>query len=147
MSKLRVNCFSVSLDGYGAGPDQSLQNPLGVGGEDLHQWVFPTRTFQKMFGKEDGATGPDDDFAQRGFDNVGAWILGRNMFAHSRGAWPDDGWKGWWGDNPPYHTDVFVLTHHARKPIEMAGGTTFYFVTDGIESALKQAKASAKGQD
>jgi dihydrofolate reductase len=147
MSKLRVNCFSVSLDGYGAGPDQSLENPLGVGGIDLHQWVFPTRTFQKMFGRDDGTTGPDEDFAARGFDNVGAWILGRNMFAPSRGAWPDAGWQGWWGDEPPYHTDVFVLTHHARQPIEMKGGTTFYFVTDGIESALQQARASAKGKD
>jgi dihydrofolate reductase len=147
MSKLRVNCFSVSLDGYGAGPDQSLQNPLGVGGESLHEWFFPTRTFQKMLGKEGGTTGLEEDFAQRSFDNVGAWILGRNMFAPSRGAWPDDGWKGWWGDEPPYHCDVFVLTHHAHLPIEMKGGTTFYFVTDGIESALQQAKASAKGKD
>lgn len=146
MSKLSVRSFTVSLDGYGAGPDQTIANPLGVGGEELHKWLIPTRTFQRLYGK-DGTTGPDDDFARRGFENVGAWILGRNMFAHSRGAWTDDGWKGWWGDNPPYHTDVFVLTHHARKPIEMAGGTTFYFVTDGIESALKQARASAKGQD
>jgi dihydrofolate reductase len=146
LSRLRINCFSVSVDGFGAGPGQDLENPMGVGGMDLHQWVFPTRTFQKMFGK-DGTTGPDDDFARRGFENVGAWILGRNMFGPVRGVWPDDSWKGWWGDNPPYHTDVFVLTHHARKPIEMAGGTVFYFVTDGILSALQQAKASAKDKD
>jgi dihydrofolate reductase len=147
MSKLRVNCFAVSLDGFGAGADQSLQNPLGVGGESLHEWFFPTSTFRKMLGKDGGTTGPDEDFAQRGMANLGAWILGRNMFAPTRGAWTDDGWKGWWGDNPPYHTDVFVLTHYAHKPIEMEGGTTFYFVTDGIETALRQAKASAKGLD
>jgi dihydrofolate reductase len=146
MSRLRVSCFSVSLDGYGAGPDQSLKNPLGVGGEDLHQWFLPTRTFQKMYGR-DGTTGTDDDFAARGFDNVGAWILGRNMFGPVRGDWPDDNWKGWWGDNPPYHTDVFVLTHHARKPIEMAGGTTFHFVTDGIHAALERARSAARGKD
>ena len=147
MSKLRVCCFSVSLDGFGAGPSQSLDDPLGVGGEALHEWVLPTRTFRKLFGKEAGTTGPDDDFAARGFENVGAWILGRNMFGPVRGPWPDESWKGWWGDNPPYHSDVFVLTHHARKPIEMAGGTTFHFVTDGIHSALDRARASAKGQD
>jgi dihydrofolate reductase len=146
MSRLRVSCFSVSLDGYGAGPDQSLKNPLGVGGEDLHQWFLPTRTFQKMYGR-DGTTGTDDDFAARGFDNVGAWILGRNRFGPVRGDWPDDNWKGWWGDNPPYHTDVFVLTHHARKPIEMAGGTTFHFVTDGIHAALERARSAARGKD
>ncbi|MDO9381960.1 MAG: dihydrofolate reductase family protein [Hyphomicrobiaceae bacterium] len=148
MSKLRVNSFSISLDGYGAGPDQSLSNPLGVGGPALHGWMTKTRTFhQRVLGKDGGATGPDDDFAVRGFANVGAWILGRNMFSPSRGAWPDDGWKGWWGDNPPYHTDVFVLTHHARAPIEMDGGTTFHFVTSGIDDALRLAKASANGRD
>jgi dihydrofolate reductase len=148
MSRLRVNCFSLSLDGYGAGPDQSLENPLGVGGMALHQWVFPTRTLQKvLFGKDEGTTGTDDNFAARGVDNVGAWILGRNMFGPLRGAWSDESWKGWWGDNPPYHTDVFVLTRHARKPVEMAGGTTFHFVTDGIHAALERARASTKGKD
>jgi len=148
MSRLRVNCFSLSLDGYGAGPDQSLENPLGVGGMALHQWVFPTRTLQKvLFGKDEGTTGIDDNFAARGVDNVGAWILGRNMFGPLRGAWSDESWKGWWGDNPPYHTEVFVLTRHARKPVEMAGGTTFHFVTDGIHAALERARASAKGKD
>jgi dihydrofolate reductase len=147
MSKLRVNCFALSFDGYGAGPNQSLDNPLGEGGEGLHGWFLPTRTFRKMFGKEDGETGTDDDFAMRGMDNIGAWILGRNMFAASRGPWPDDGWQGWWGDTPPYHTDVFVLTHHARAPIKMAGGTTFHFVTDGIHAALDRAMASANGKD
>jgi dihydrofolate reductase len=147
MSKLRVCCFGLSLDGYGAGPDQSLENPLGVGGPGLHEWVFPTRTFRKIFGKEGGTTGVDDDFAARGFANFGAWILGRNMFGPIRGPWPDDAWKGWWGDNPPYHVPVFVLTHHARAPIEMAGGTTFHFVTDGIEAALKRATAAAAGKD
>lgn len=147
MSKLRVCCFSLSLDGFGAGPNQDKENPLGVGGEALHEWVFPTRTFHKIFGKEGGATGPDNDFAARGFENIGAWILGRNMFGPIRGDWGDESWKGWWGDNPPYHTDVFVLTHHARKPVAMEGGTTFHFVTDGFGSALDQAKASAKGKD
>jgi dihydrofolate reductase len=148
MSKLRVNCFSMSLDGYGAGPDQSLENPLGVGGPTLHTWLLPTRTLRRhLFGADDGATGIDDDFAARGFENVGAWILGRNMFGPVRGEWPDENWKGWWGDNPPYHTDVFVLTNHARAPIEMDGGTTFRFVTSGIEDALRLAKASANGRD
>jgi dihydrofolate reductase len=147
MSRLRVNCFSISLDGFGAGPNQSLENPLGVGGEDLHQWIFPTRTFQKLYGKGEGTTGVSDELAARSFDNVGAWILGRNMFGPVRGGWPDESWKGWWGDNPPYHNDVFVLTHHARKPIEMAGGTTFHFVTDGIHAALERARAAANGKD
>jgi dihydrofolate reductase len=147
MTKVRVNSFGVSLDGFGAGPDQSLDNPLGVGGPQLHEWFYPTRTFQKMFGQERGETGPDDEFAARGMENLGAWILGRNMFGPVRGAWPDESWKGWWGDVPPYHTDVFVLTHHARKPIEMEGGTVFHFVTDGAGSALERAKASAKGKD
>jgi dihydrofolate reductase len=148
MSKLRVQCFSLSLDGYGAGPDQSLENPLGVGGMGLHQWVFPTRTLQKiLFGKAGGTTGIDDDFVARGFANLGAWILGRNMFGPIRGPWPDETWKGWWGDEPPYHCPVFVLTHHARAPIEMQGGTTFHFVTDGIEAALRRATAAAGGKD
>ncbi|MFB9985380.1 dihydrofolate reductase family protein [Mesorhizobium kowhaii] len=147
MSKLRVNAFSLSLDGYGAGPDQDLQNPLGVGGEALHKWAFSTRTFRKMFGEEGGATGTDEDFAARSMENLGAWILGRNMFGPIRDEWPDDSWKGWWGDNPPYHVPVFVLTHHKRASFTMEGGTTFHFVTDGIHSALEQAKAAADGKD
>lgn len=147
MSKLRVNAFTLSLDGYGAGPDQDLENPLGVGGKALHKWAFTTRTFRKMFGEEGGATGTDEDFAARSFENVGAWILGRNMFGPVRGPWKDESWKGWWGDNPPYHVPVFVLTHHAREPVVMEGGTTFYFVTEGIHSALEQAKAAADGRD
>ncbi len=147
MSKLRVNCFSLSLDGFGAGPNQDLENPLGVGGFGLHKWLRATEMFQKEFGGGKGETGPDNDFAARGFENVGAWILGRNMFGPVRGEWPDESWKGWWGNNPPYHSDVFVLTHHARKPIEMQGGTTFHFVTEGIHAALDNARVSAKGKD
>ena len=147
MAKLRVNAFSVSLDGYGAGPGQSLANPMGAGGMALHQWVLGTRTFRQMFGSEGGSTGVDDEFAARGFANIGAWILGRNMFGPIRGPWPDDVWKGWWGDNPPYHVPVFVLTHHPRAPITMAGGTTFHFVTDGIHAALQRATEAAGGQD
>ncbi|WP_029919924.1 dihydrofolate reductase family protein [Nevskia soli] len=147
MSKLKVQAFSISVDGYGAGPGQNLENPLGVGGMALHEWAFATRTFQKMFGKGGGDTGIDDDFAARGFHNIGANILGRNMFGPVRGPWPDESWKGWWGDNPPYHTPVFVLTHHARAPIPMQGGTTFHFVTAGIHAALEQARAAAQGKD
>jgi dihydrofolate reductase len=148
MTRVRVEGFTLSLDGYGAGPDQDLANPLGVGGTELHQWLIPTRTFQRaLFGQDGGSTGVDDDFAARGFRNVGAWILGRNMFGPVRGPWPDDQWKGWWGDSPPYHVPVFVLTHHARAPIEMAGGTTFHFVTGGIHEALDRARAAAGGQD
>ncbi|HMC14311.1 MAG TPA: dihydrofolate reductase family protein [Albitalea sp.] len=147
MSKLRVQSFAVSIDGYGAGPNQSLQNPLGVGGMALHEWAFSTRTFQRMFGNDGGASGIDDDFAARGFANIGAWILGRNMFGPVRGPWPDDSWKGWWGNNPPYHVPVFVLTHHARESIVMEGGTTFHFVTDGIEVALQRAREAAGGKD
>ncbi len=147
MAKLRVHCFSVSLDGYGAGPDQSLENPLGVGGLSLHEWAIATRTFQKMSGKEGGTTGVDDDFVARGFAGIGAWILGRNMFGPIRGEWPDDSWKGWWGKNPPYHGPVFVLTHHPRAPIAMEGGTIFHFVTDGIHAALKRATDAANGLD
>lgn len=148
MSKLRVNCFTISLDGYGAGPNQSLENPLGVGCNDLHQWLIKTRTFQKkLFGKNEGEVGIDNDFAARGFDNIGAWILGRNMFGPIRGSWADEDWKGWWGDNPPYHTPVFVLTHHPRASIAMEGGTTFHFVTEGIHAALQRAKEAANGQD
>ena len=147
MPKLRVQSFSISLDGYGAGPDQSLENPLGVGGMALHEWFFPTRTFQLMHGNGDGMTGIDDDFAARGFANIGAWIMGRNMFGPIRGPWPDESWKGWWGDTPPYHTPVFVLTHHAREPVTMNGGTTFHFVTDGIHRALERARVAANGRD
>jgi len=148
MSKVRVASFSVSMDGFGAGPAQSLEQPLGRGGEALHGWVFPTRTFQRMlFGKESGSTGPDDDFAASGFDNLGAWILGRNMFGPIRGDWPDESWKGWWGDNPPYHCPVFVLTHHPRASITMEGGTTFHFVPDGIHAALQRAREAANGLD
>jgi len=147
MSRLRVASFSISLDGYGAGPNQSVDNPLGVGGLALHQWAFATRTFQKTLGSTGGATGVDDDFAARGFSNIGAWIIGRNMFGPIRGDWPDDKWKGWWGDNPPYHVPVFVLSHHPRASITMAGGTTFHFVTDGIQAALKRAKEAANGLD
>jgi dihydrofolate reductase len=148
MSKVRVESFTISLDGYGAGPDQDIDNPLGVGGEELHQWAFPTRTFQqKVLGGQDGTTGTDNDFAERGFRNIGAWILGRNMFAPSRGAWPDLDWKGWWGDTPPYHVPVFVLTHHARPDIAMQGGTTFHFVTGGIHEALDRAREAAAGKD
>jgi dihydrofolate reductase len=148
MSKLRVAAFSVSIDGFGAGPRQSLDNPLGEGGLALHQWVFGTRTFQSIHGEEGGGSaGVDDDFAARGFSNVGAWILGRNMFGPVRGPWPDESWKGWWGANPPYHVPVFVLTRHARAPIEMEGGTVFHFVTGGIHAALQAARAAAGGQD
>jgi dihydrofolate reductase len=147
MSRLRVAAFSLSLDGFGAGPDQSRENPLGVNGMNLHQWAFRTRTFKKMFGQEGGETGVDDEFAARSFENIGAWIMGRNMFGPIRGPWPDESWKGWWGSNPPYRVPVFVLTHHARAPIPMEGGTTFHFVTDGIESALRQAQAASDGKD
>lgn len=148
MTKLRVHAFTLSLDGYGAGPRQSLENPLGVGGTSLHTWALATRTFQKMlFGKDGGTTGVDDDFAARGTANLGAWILGRNMFGPIRGAWPDETWKGWWGENPPYHCPVYVLTHFARPSIAMEGGTTFHFVTGGIREALKRAAESAGGKD
>jgi dihydrofolate reductase len=147
MSKLKVAAFSISLDGYGAGLRQDLQNPLGVRGTELHNWFFPTETFKKMTGHSGGERGVDNDIALQSFENVGAWILGRNMFGPVRGPWPDDSWKGWWGEEPPYHTPVFVLTHHARAPLEMKGGTTFYFVTEGPESALKQAKVAAAGKD
>ncbi|WP_394822968.1 dihydrofolate reductase family protein [Pendulispora albinea] len=151
MSKLRVNAFSISIDGYGAGPDQGLDNPLGVGGESLHDWMVDTRAFKRLHsestGNEVGRGGDDDDFTVRSFENVGAWILGRNMFGPVRGPWPDEEWKGWWGENPPYHVPVFVLTHHARAPITMEGGTTFHFVTDGIHAALKRATEAAQGKD
>jgi dihydrofolate reductase len=147
MPRLRVHCFAISADGFGAGPDQSLDNPLGVGGLELHEWVFPTRTFRRIHGQDGGTTGVDDDFAARGFDNIGAWIIGRNMFTPSRGAWPDDGWQGWWGDTPPYRCPVFVLTHHPRPPLVMHGGTIFHFVTDGIHAALDRAREAAGDKD
>jgi dihydrofolate reductase len=148
MSKVRVAAFSVSLDGFGAGPRQDLENPLGVRGTELHNWFFHTDIFKQMHGQGGGSTGIDNDAAAQSFDNVGAWILGRNMFGPVRGSWAmKDPWKGWWGDNPPYHTPVFVLTHHARSPLAMEGATTFHFVTDGLESALKKAKEAAHGKD
>ncbi len=147
MGKVRVAAFSVSVDGYGAGPRQDLQHPLGVRGPELFEWFFQTEAFKTMHGQDGGAKGIDNDMARQSFENVGAWILGRNMFGPIRGPWKDDSWKGWWGDTPPYHVPVFVLTHHTRAPLAMKGGTTFYFVTDGIESALRQAKEAAKGKD
>ncbi len=147
MPKVRVSSFAISIDGYGAGPDQDLQNPLGVGGNALMEWFFCTRTWQHMHGEEGGETGVDDDFAAKAMAGLGAWILGRNMFGPIRGPWPDESWKGWWGDEPPYHTPVFVLTHHPRRPLRMAGGTEFRFVTDGIRAALDQARAAAGNRD
>ncbi|NBW50744.1 MAG: dihydrofolate reductase [Betaproteobacteria bacterium] len=148
MSKLRVESFTISLDGFGAGPDQDFNNPLGIGGTALHGWAIPTKTFQKnLFGNDSGETGVDEDFAARGFQNVGAWILGRNMFGPVRGPWPDESWRGWWGDNPVYHVPVFVLTHHERPPLVMEGGTTFHFVTEGPEVALERARAAAGSKD
>jgi dihydrofolate reductase len=148
MTRVRVDSFTISLDGYGAGPNQDISHPLGVGGTELHQWLLPTRTFQRtVFGLDGGTTGIDDDFAARGFENVGAWILGRNMFGPIRGAWTDLNWKGWWGDSPPYHVPTFVLTHHARPPIPMEGGTTFHFITGGIHEALDRAREAAGGKD
>jgi dihydrofolate reductase len=143
MPKVRVAGFSLSLDGFGAGPEQSLGDPMGKRGMELHPWALRTRTFQTMFGKEGGSTGVDNDYAARAMSGFGAFILGRNMFGPNRGDWPDNAWKGWWGDNPPYHAPTFILTHYARDPIVMAGGTTFHFVTDGIEAALEKAKATA----
>lgn len=145
--KVRVSSFAISADGFGAGPDQSLEAPLGVGGERLHDWFFPTRTFQAMYGDGKGADGIDNAFAERGMAGLGAWILGRNMFAHSRGPWVDDGWEGWWGEEPPYHCPVYVLTHHPRAPLEMKGGTVFHFETGGIEAALDKARAGAGDRD
>ena len=147
MTKVKVAGFSVSLDGFGAGADQSLENPLGVRGPEMFQWFFPTRTFRAMMGKDDGETGPDDTLGRRAMEGFGAFILGRNMFAHSRGPWTDDQWKGWWGDTPPYHAPTFILTHYPRPPIEMLGGTTFHFVSGGIEEALQKARAVAGAKD
>src|SRR3954453_43178 len=147
VGRVRVAAFSLSLDGFGAGPEQSLQDPLGQRGTELHRWFVGTKTFKAMFGKGGGSEGVDETFAHRAMDGFGAFILGRNMFGPVRGAWPDDSGKGWWGDNPPYHAPTFVLTHHARAPIVMEGGTTFHFVTDGIEAALAQARAAAGDLD
>jgi dihydrofolate reductase len=147
LSRLRVQSFGVSLDGFGAGPNQDLQNPLGVGGPELMEWFFHTRFWRAMHQQEGGETGIDHAMAEQGFANIGAWILGRNMFGPVRGPWPDESWKGWWGDEPPYHVPVYVLTHHPRSPVTMKGGTTFHFVTDGIQSALDRAKAAAAGRD
>jgi dihydrofolate reductase len=147
MAKLVVRSFAVSMDGYSAGHSQDLQNPLGVGGFNLMEWFMATRFWREMQGQEGGETGIDNDVAKTGFENLGAWILGRNMFGPVRGPWPDESWKGWWGEEPPYHVPTFVLTNHARKPLEMKGGTTFHFVTSGIRDALEQAKAAALGRD
>jgi|ERR1022692_4713714 dihydrofolate reductase len=147
MTKMRVHCFAISIDGYGAGPGQDLANPLGIGGIGLHEWAFATRTFKRMFGSEGGTTGIDDNFTARGFANIGAWILGRNMFGPFRGPWLDATWKGWWGENPPYHTPVFVLTHHPCASITMEGGTVFHFISGGIHAALERATDAAQGQD
>jgi dihydrofolate reductase len=147
MTRLLVRSFGISIDGFGAGPRQDLSNPLGVNGPDLVDWLFHTRVWSEMHGKPGGEAGVDNRMAALGFDNIGAWILGRNMFGPVRGAWPDDSWKGWWGDEPPYHVPVFVLTHHARAPLEMKGGTTFHFVTGGIHEALAKAKDAAGGSD
>ena len=145
--RLRVQSVGISLDGFAAGPDQSLQNPLGVRGPEIMDWFFPTRTWRSSQGQEGGETGVDNAMAEEGFKDLGAWILGRNMFGPIRGPWPDESWKGWWGEEPPYHVPTYVLTHYPRPPLEMKGGTTFHFVTDGIQSALDQAKRAAKGRD
>lgn len=148
MSRLVVRAFTISLDGYGAGPDQSLEQPLGAGAEQLHSWLVGTQTFNRMvMGGEGGSSGTDDKFAAQSFENIGAWIMGRNMFTPSRGAWPEDQWRGWWGENPPYHSPVFVLSHHAREPLEMEGGNIFHFVTGGIGEALERARKAAGDQD
>jgi len=147
MATLRVQSFAVSIDGYGAGPNQDLEHPLGVNGPELMEWFFHSRFWQKMHGQDGGETGTDNEIAEQGFAGIGAWILGRNMFGPIRGPWPDESWKGWWGDEPPYHTPVFVLTHYARPPLRMAGGTEFHFVTEGIHAALERAAAAADGRD
>ena len=147
MSKLRVQSFALSIDGFGAGPKQDLEHPLGVNGPDLMDWLFATRFWRKMHGQDGGETGVDNRIAEQGFEGIGAWILGRNMFGPVRGPWPDEQWNGWWGDEPPYHTPVFVLTHYPRPALKMAGGTEFRFVTGGIEEALEEARAAAGGGD
>lgn len=146
MPRIRVHGFTLSTDGYGAGPGQDLQNPMGRGSKDLHRWAFQTRTFRAMFGQDGGSTGADERLAARGFDGIGAWVMGRNMFTHERGAWANDDWKGWWGDVPPYHCPVYVLTHHPRASLEH-GGTTFHFVTEGLDAALTLARAAAGSRD
>jgi dihydrofolate reductase len=145
--RVKVQSFAVSLDGFSAGPHQDIDHPLGVNGGELMQWFFPTRTWRSMQGQDGGETGADDAAAAGGFANIGAWILGRNMFGPVRGPWPDEGWRGWWGEEPPYRVPVFVLTHHPRAPLEMKGGTTFNFITDGIEDALRRAQDAAGGKD
>ena len=147
MARLRVHSYTISLDGYGAGPSQSQQQPLGIGGEELHKWMIQTRTFHAMQRKEGGTIGTDDDITARGFEGIGAWILGRNMFGPVRGPWPDESWRGWWGTNPPYHAPTFVLTHHPRESLTMEGGTVFHFVTEGIEAALERARDAAGNKD
>jgi dihydrofolate reductase len=147
MNKLKVMGFTLSVDGFGAGPDQDIENPLGVGAQGLHKWLLGTKTFQSLHGGTDGRGGVDDEFAALGFENIGAWIMGRNMFGPVRGPWPDESWRGWWGESPPYHVPVFVLTHHTRRPLEMEGGNIFHFVTGGIDEALARAKEAAKGKD
>jgi dihydrofolate reductase len=147
MSKIKVACYTISMDGYGAGPSQTLENPLGLGGEQLHNWMLSTKRFKQMMRQDGGTEGIDNGFVVRSFENVGAEIMGRNMFGPIRGDWPDDSWKGWWGEEPPYHCPVFVLTHHERAPIEMKGNTTFHFVTDGIDSAVKRAREAANCKD
>ena len=147
MSKVKVRAFSISLDGFGAGEHQDMQNPLGKRGGNLHKWIHPTKIFQEMRGQAGGTVGVDNSFMESSFDNVGAWIIGRNMFGPVRGNWADDEWKGWWGEEPPYHCPVFVLTHYERKPLKMKGGTTFHFSVNGIESALQEAKKAADGKD
>jgi dihydrofolate reductase len=147
MSKIKVTAFSVSLDGFGAGPDQSKENALGIKGDELHNWMVTTKMFHQMTGKDGGIKGVDNEIVEQSMDNVGAWIMGRNMFGPVRGPWPDNEWKGWWGEEPPFHVPVFILTHHAREPITKKGGTTFHFITGGIESALEAAKKAANGKD
>ena len=147
MPRLIVSGFTISLDGYGAGPRQTLTEPLGVGGEELHDWLVSTQTFRRMQGQEGGSTGIDEEFAAKSMADVGAWIMGRNMFGPVRGPWPDESWRGWWGKNPPYHVPVFVLSHHAREPLEMEGGTVFHFVTDGMHAALERARSAAGQKD
>jgi dihydrofolate reductase len=147
MSKLKVAAFSVSIDGFGAGPDQSLDHPLGRGGEALHDWMVSTAAFQEAHGNSGGTVGTDEEFTRRSFESIGAWIMGRNMFGPVRGPWPDESWRGWWGQTPPFHVPVFVLTHHERAPLEMDGGTTFHFVTGGPDAALREAREAAAGKD
>jgi dihydrofolate reductase len=147
MARVRVAGFALSIDGFGAGPEQSTKDPLGKRGMELHQWLYGTKMFHAMTGQSGGMDGIDEDYATRAMAGFGAHIIGRNMFGPVRGKWPDDSWKGWWGDNPPFHAPVFVLTHYPRSPITMEGGTTFHFVTEGIEAALDLAKSAAGACD